>query len=220
MKFVIVNQNEPTTELYHFGIKGQKWGIRRFQNPDGTLTAAGRKRYLNSDGTLTKKGEKASSKNPELKKTIDKAKSGRQVINDYKKDGWDLSTFDKDDDSYYALKEFKTKNGKVAMSTLLNSFKGADNISTSEMNKHAKHVVKNYDKMNNMCVKEFEKEKRDWFSGMDIGKVEQVDVTKFPNGTMIIEAISPVTSEGKTYGWYYTTFDGKTGKVLETTYND
>lgn len=31
-------------ELYHHGIKGQKWGIRRYQNPDGTLTALGRKR--------------------------------------------------------------------------------------------------------------------------------------------------------------------------------
>lgn len=32
-------------ELMHYGIKGQKWGIRRFQNEDGTLTAAGRKKY-------------------------------------------------------------------------------------------------------------------------------------------------------------------------------
>ena len=32
-------------ELYHHGIKGQRWGIRRYQNPDGTLTEAGRKRY-------------------------------------------------------------------------------------------------------------------------------------------------------------------------------
>lgn len=31
-------------ELYHFGIKGQKWGIRRYQNKDGSLTPAGRKR--------------------------------------------------------------------------------------------------------------------------------------------------------------------------------
>jgi hypothetical protein len=31
--------------LVHYGIKGQKWGIRRYQNEDGTLTAAGRKRY-------------------------------------------------------------------------------------------------------------------------------------------------------------------------------
>lgn len=32
-------------ELYHHGIKGQKWGVRRFQNEDGSLTTAGRKRY-------------------------------------------------------------------------------------------------------------------------------------------------------------------------------
>lgn len=35
-------------ELYHHGIKGQKWGIRRYQNPDGTLTEAGKKRYSSS----------------------------------------------------------------------------------------------------------------------------------------------------------------------------
>lgn len=32
-------------EIYHFGIKGQKWGVRRYQNKDGTLTPAGRERY-------------------------------------------------------------------------------------------------------------------------------------------------------------------------------
>lgn len=31
-------------ELQHHGIKGQKWGVRRFQNPDGSYTAAGRQR--------------------------------------------------------------------------------------------------------------------------------------------------------------------------------
>lgn len=31
--------------LVHHGIKGQRWGIRRFQNEDGTRTAAGKKRY-------------------------------------------------------------------------------------------------------------------------------------------------------------------------------
>lgn len=32
-------------ELYHWGIKGQKWGVRRYQNKDGSLTPAGKKRY-------------------------------------------------------------------------------------------------------------------------------------------------------------------------------
>ena len=36
--------------LYHHGIKGQKWGVRRFQNPDGTWTNAGKERYGDSDG--------------------------------------------------------------------------------------------------------------------------------------------------------------------------
>ena len=31
--------------LYHYGITGQKWGVRRYQNKDGTLTEAGKKRY-------------------------------------------------------------------------------------------------------------------------------------------------------------------------------
>jgi hypothetical protein len=38
-------------ELRHHGIKGQKWGVRRFQNKDGSLTPAGKKRYDNSDKT-------------------------------------------------------------------------------------------------------------------------------------------------------------------------
>lgn len=35
--------------LYHHGIKGQKWGVRRFQNKNGSLTPAGKERY-NDDG--------------------------------------------------------------------------------------------------------------------------------------------------------------------------
>lgn len=33
------------TYLAHHGIKGQKWGVRRFQNPDGSFTDEGRRRY-------------------------------------------------------------------------------------------------------------------------------------------------------------------------------
>lgn len=58
--------------LQHHGIKGQKWGVRRFQNKDGSLTPAGKTRYSYDDYK-------------DVKDTIDKAndavKSGRSIVN-------------------------------------------------------------------------------------------------------------------------------------------
>lgn len=34
-----------TDEIYHHGVKGMRWGVRRYENPDGTLTEKGKKRY-------------------------------------------------------------------------------------------------------------------------------------------------------------------------------
>ncbi|MCM1524237.1 MAG: toxin glutamine deamidase domain-containing protein [Ruminococcus sp.] len=38
-------------EMFHHGIKGQKWGVRRYENYDGTLTKAGKERYNKNGGT-------------------------------------------------------------------------------------------------------------------------------------------------------------------------
>lgn len=47
------------SELYHFGVKGMHWGVRRFQNKDGSLTTKGKKRYGPDYEKLTPQGRKA-----------------------------------------------------------------------------------------------------------------------------------------------------------------
>ena len=49
-------------ELYHHGIKGQRWGIRRYQNPDGSLTAAGRRKQAKTQAKAIQKEAKARVK--------------------------------------------------------------------------------------------------------------------------------------------------------------
>lgn len=83
--------NYLSSQLYHHGIKGQKWGVRRFQNSDGSLTNAGRSRYTN-DPTVVKSKENFKSSKKAYKKFYDKLKShgygAIQDINDMKYSGY------------------------------------------------------------------------------------------------------------------------------------
>lgn len=59
-----------TGELYHHGIKGQKWGVRRFENPDGTLTDAGKKRYGSQENYENARNYKKARRNYNIAKAM------------------------------------------------------------------------------------------------------------------------------------------------------
>lgn len=72
MTYIVITGDE----LYHHGIKGQKWGVRRFQNSDGSLKPAGAKRY--TEGGKDSLRTKAS-------KFIKKRKENIKNYSNYKK---------------------------------------------------------------------------------------------------------------------------------------
>lgn len=67
-------------ELMHYGIKGQKWGVRRFQKKDGSLTPAGKKRY--DDGV----NDKLSKNKQEKSNPIEQHRNN--LIDKYKERGY------------------------------------------------------------------------------------------------------------------------------------
>ena len=82
-------------ELYHHGVKGMHWGVRRYQNKDGSLTPAGKKRYGYGendydygkdivDGVKVKRASKESSVE-DYQRAIKKAKSVSEGIDNVRK---------------------------------------------------------------------------------------------------------------------------------------
>lgn len=80
-------------ELYHHGIRGMKWGIRRYQNKDGTLTDAGKKR-LKKEQDAVRKQEQIMKNRLETQAKFEKVAARRQVIEEQKRS---LGDYDKQD---------------------------------------------------------------------------------------------------------------------------
>ncbi len=81
MTYYAVVRNDK--HLEHHGIKGQKWGVRRFQNSDGSLTPAGRERYGSEEGSPNSDGSY------KVQRSNGKAPNGR--FEDKFKEDWDVS---------------------------------------------------------------------------------------------------------------------------------
>lgn len=71
-------------ELYHHGIKGMRWGVRRYENEDGTLTEAGKKRYRNySDDAIRRDQLLRKDKNSLTTKEMNELNNRLQAEENY-----------------------------------------------------------------------------------------------------------------------------------------
>lgn len=107
-----------TLYLAHHGIKGQKWGVRRFQNEDGSLTPAGKSRYYNYDGSLNGYGRriksqrdaKVKSLETEIESLNDEHALSKKELYDLRKNGTHSVSF-KDRYGAYSDQEFEETFG-------------------------------------------------------------------------------------------------------------
>lgn len=117
--------------ISHFGTKGMKWGIRRYQNKDGSLTPEGRKRYGRSEDSekvkeLRKKPVSAMS-NQELETVIRRMNLERQYrdlksseINSGKKKAKEVLDYANTASQFYNL--YNSPMGKATKSTMMKAW--------------------------------------------------------------------------------------------------
>ena len=99
-------------ELYHHGIQGQKWGIRRYQNSDGSLTSAGKKRRNYTSTSLG--GAIARAKNAKVDKSFREWKENDAKKADAISKGLNANekrlAYEKDSGNKELKKEYKQAN--------------------------------------------------------------------------------------------------------------
>lgn len=79
--FVYKDENE----LTHWGVRGMRWGVRRYQNKDGTLTKAGKKRY-NDELAAVKKEEQALKNRQSVQTKMDKLAARKKAVEEGNKE--------------------------------------------------------------------------------------------------------------------------------------
>jgi hypothetical protein len=107
MEYGIYNSND---DFCHSGIKGMRWGIRRYQNKDGSLTPAGKRRY-NAEMERLKEEERILKKRKATKAKIDRLEAKRKAIDEEKNalDGSKIKLKKNDPDGSAAIKKSEKK---------------------------------------------------------------------------------------------------------------
>ena len=94
-------------ELYHYGVKGMKWGVRRYQNEDGSLTDKGKKRLAKNEKYRDKLATKAQKKAERNNRLADEANAN---VKDLKKYGEESETYKRWKSEEYARREREYEN--------------------------------------------------------------------------------------------------------------
>lgn len=129
-------------ELYHHGVKGQRWGIRRYQNPDGSLTEAGRARY----GSVKKlEKEYTKQKNKFYKDIGNGMMAYNHTADKMNKGGYDAINKKYEKDTFDS--EFSSKRGQQYIKEIDKAWK-------KHYNDYVKDVANRYDLLGEDFVKE------------------------------------------------------------------
>ena len=153
-------------ELYHHGVKGQKWGVRRYQNPDGSLTPEGIQRYGN-----VKKFNKVRNKQIySFKKDLNN-RNGLSVnlynraSDKFNKQIHELNKRHENDDDYG--ENFSSKSGQKYVKEVNKLWQDCYDKSLKEMANKYELVGEDYLKENNIMAKDF------WSYGMYEGYIKK-----------------------------------------------
>ena len=175
-------------DLYHWGIKGMKWGVRRYQNPDGSLTAAGKKRYTNPDGSLNEKGKKKFGNSVKSDAEIPKRKTAKDMTDEELDKAINRA---RKEDEYNRLRpepkeEIKDSNYKKLMTKVVNEMivpaviQSGRNALQKALDKQANDLLK--DKIDPNSKEALQKK-------YDILKLKK-DIEKLSKGTTSMDELS------------------------------